>query len=78
MFRQDSFFLLSLRNEAEIFCMMIFREKLSTSTAVTLRRRRKPEIILISATLNWDPHSYEEATISIGYLLSVLLYPTNN
>lgn len=78
MFRQDSFIVLALRNEAEIFCMMIFRVGPSTSTAITLRRKRKTEIILISATLNWDPHSYEEATISIGYLLSVLLYPTNN
>lgn len=78
MFRQDSFFLLALRNEAEIFCMTIFRVGLPTSIAVTLRRKRKAEIILISATLNWDPHSYEEATVSIGYLLSVLLYPTNN
>lgn len=78
MFRIDSFILLPLRNEAEIFCMMIFRVGPSTSAAVTLRRKRKTEIILILATLNWDPYSYEEAMLSIGYLLSVLLYPTNN
>lgn len=78
MFRQDNFFLLALKNEAEIFCMIIFRLGPFTSTAVTLRRKRKTEIILISATLNLDPHSYEEATVSIGYLLSVLLNPTNN
>lgn len=78
MFRIDSFILLPLRNEAEIFCMMIFRVGPSTSAAVTLRRKRKTEIILILTTLNWDPHSYEEAMLSIGYLLSVLLYPTNN
>lgn len=34
--------------------------------AVTLTRKRKTEIIVISAALNWDPYCYEEATISTG------------